>query len=86
MTTIYHPECKELFGTIKEIDNSNFPGQKGNFEVTTCMGYQDWLDSFEEAKKYIEADLRYEYSGRGSEDRANYRAYAQAERFACGNY
>lgn len=82
-TIITHPKCKELSGKIIERDD---PMPCGQFEIETCMGYEDWFETFDEAKKDLEDDLQYEYSGKGARDRANDRAYARQEQIACGNY
>lgn len=83
-TKIYHPKCKEIFGTIQEIENEMFPEDK--FETTTFYGYKDWYSSFDEAKEYLQKDNEAEYNGSAQKHRASERAYEIQEKQALGNY
>jgi hypothetical protein len=82
-TKIYHPKTKELNGTIIELDEKTEYGD--SFE-SNVLGYEDWHETFEEAKNSILSTLNYEYSGKAGIDRANDSRYAESESFACGNW
>ena len=79
--TIYHPETKELFGTITEITNDEWPEDK--YE-TNVLGYQDWYADLDEARTMIKRELQDEYSGKAAKDQAADRAYARQEQLATG--
>ena len=81
-TTIYHPKTKELFGTIKELELT--PQEKsldfGAFETVDAMGWEDWHETFEEAKAELERSLENMYNGSTQAGMAADRREAEQER------
>jgi hypothetical protein len=80
-TKIFHPKTNLISGTIEECDDGS-----GSFYTVDSFGWEDWHDTFEEAKKELERCLENDYNGSTMEGMAQDRETEQQERFACGNY
>jgi hypothetical protein len=81
---IYHPKCKELFGTIEKLDltKKEYEGYELAYETIDSMGWEDWCETYEEAEKSLLISLENHYNGSTLRGIAEENRYAAEERFA----
>jgi hypothetical protein len=84
--TIYHPKCKELSGTIEKLKltKEQLDEGFGEYEVIDSMGWEEWYDTYDEAKTELLESLENHFNGSTQKGIDDDNRYDRAEHFACG--